>query len=133
MGSSDVLRVFDIADQDGTTRYVGVRPQAGHTIDLSAALHRAASGSWQGAAGRASQSGRVGATTPAFVQVTAPAGPSFNFDAIVLQNNNGGSGSFTIYADTQKPTGSVTINSGAQYTNSPTVSLSLSATNPTAG
>jgi hypothetical protein len=45
-------------------------------------------------------------------------------------NNNSGSGSYTLYRDTTTPSGTVSINGGATYTNSSTVTLALSASNP---
>jgi L-threonylcarbamoyladenylate synthase len=55
------------------------------------------------------------------------------FDALVVQNNNGGSGSYTLYRDTAAPSGTISVNSGAAFSKSTSVTLNLSAANPTAG
>jgi hypothetical protein len=60
---------------------------------------------------------------------TSPTGA----DALVVQNENGGTGGFTLFRDTAAPAGTVSVNSGATATSSTNVTLNLSATNPTAG
>ena len=69
---------------------------------------------------------------PAFVSYNTGADPG-QFDGVVVVNNNGGAGSYTLYRDTAVPSGTVAINGGAASTNNPSVTLTLNATNPTSG
>jgi hypothetical protein len=132
MASSNVARVYDTALNTGTTYFLGLRPTAGNTSNYSLALHSASRGSEQGRPNAVADSGGVPPGAPAFIQYNTAADPT-QFDGLVVVNNNGGSGSYTLYRDTAVPTGTVTIDGGAPSTNSTTATLSLSATNPTAG
>jgi hypothetical protein len=132
MGASNVIRVYDLNDATGTTYFLGLRPSAGNTSNYRISVHLNGNGTYQGAPQEASTSGNVTPGSPAFVSVNTGASPS-GFDALVVQNNNGGSGSYTLYKDTAAPSGTISINSGAKYTKSTGVTLNLSATNPTSG
>jgi hypothetical protein len=132
MAASNVVRVYDMFDTTGTTYFVGLRPAAGNTSVYRVSLHLNGSGTYQGANNDAATSGNVAAGQPAFASVNTGASPT-GFDAAVVQNNNGGSGSYTLYRDTAAPSGTISVNSGAAFTNSTNVTLNLSATNPTAG
>ena len=132
MGASNVIRVYDLNDATGTTYFLGLRPSAGNTSNYRISVHLNGNGTYQGAPQEASTSGNVTPGSPAFVSVNTGASPS-GFDALVVQNNNGGSGSYTLYKDTAAPSGTISINSGATYTKSTGVTLNLSATNPTSG
>jgi hypothetical protein len=50
---------------------------------------------------------------------------------VVVLNNNGGTGSYTIFTDFTVPTGSININGGAATTSSHSVTLNLAASNRT--
>jgi hypothetical protein len=132
MGASNVVRVYDMSDATGTTYFVGLRPSAGNTSNYRISVHLNGNGTYQGSNNASATSGNVAPGQPAFVSVNTGASPS-GFDALVVQNNNGGSGSYTLYRDTAAPSGTVSVNSGATFTNSTNVTLSLSATNPTSG
>jgi hypothetical protein len=132
MGASNVIRVYDMNDATGTTYYVGLRPAAGDTSNYRISMHLNGNGTYQGSNQATGTSGNVTPGSPAFVSVNTGASPS-GFDALVVQNNNGGSGSYTLYRDTVAPSGTISINSGATYTKSANVTLNLSATNATAG
>jgi hypothetical protein len=132
MNFSDIVRVFDSFDQTGSTVFVGLRPEPGNTSDYSLAVHSAAGPNTQGAPLAVASSGRVGSGNPAFVQYSTGANPS-DSDGVVVVNNNGGAGTFTLYRDTATPTGAVQVNGGATATNSTAATLTLSATNPTSG
>jgi hypothetical protein len=132
MSSSDVARVDDTFLNTGTTYFFGLRPKAGNTSQYSLTLHSASSGSYQGRSFAVLDSTESSPGTPLFVQHATGADPS-QFDGVVVVNNNSGSGSYNLYRDTAAPSGTVSIDGGAQSTNSPTLHLTLSATNPTAG
>jgi hypothetical protein len=132
MGASNVIRVYDMSDNTGTTYYLGLRPNAGNTSSYRMSVHLNGTGTYQGSNQDAASSGNVTPGSPAFVTVNTGASPA-GFDALVVQNNNGGSGSYTLYRDNAVPSGTISINSGATYTKSNTVNLNLSASNPTAG
>jgi hypothetical protein len=132
MGPGDVVRVYDTLDSPSTTYYVGLRPNGGNTSNYRLSLHLHGGGDFQGSNQAAASSGNTSAGSPAFLNVNTGSATS-DYDAVVVQNNNGGSGSYTLYRDTAAPSGTISINSGATYTKSTLVSLGLSATNPTAG
>jgi hypothetical protein len=95
-------------------------------------MHLNGNGTYQGSGNESATSGNVAPGQPAFATVNTGASPG-GFDALVVQNNNGGSGSYTLYRDTAAPSGTISINSGASFTKSTSVTLNLSATNPTSG
>jgi hypothetical protein len=132
MGAGNVVRVYDMSDATGTTYFVGLRPAGGNTSNYRISVHLNGNGSYQGSNAESATSGNVAPGSPAFAVVNTGASPS-GFDALVVQNNNGGSGSYTLYRDRLAPTGTISVNSGATYTKSASVTLNLSATNPTAG
>jgi len=132
MGSGNVIRVYDLNDVTGTSYFVGLRPSAGNTSNYRISAHLNGNGTYQGANNASATSGNVAPGQPAFLTLNTGASPS-GFDALVVQNNNGGSGSYTLYKDTAAPSGTISVNSGATFTKSTSVTLNLSATNPTAG
>jgi hypothetical protein len=132
MGSGNVVRVYDMFDNTGTTYFVGLRPSAGNTSNYRISVHLNGNGTYQGANNESATSGDTAPGSPAFAQVNTGASPT-GFDALVVQNNNGGSGSYTLYKDTAAPSGTISVNSGATFTKSTGVTLNLSATNPTPG
>ena len=132
MGASNVIRVYDMSDATGTTYYIGLRPNAGNTSNYRVSVHLNGNGGYQGSNQESATSGNTAPGQDAFLSVNTGASPS-GFDAVVVQNNNGGSGTYTLYRDTVAPTGTINVNSGATYTNNPNVTLNLSATNATAG
>jgi len=132
MGAGNVVRVYDLSDVTGTTYFMGLRPNAGNTSNYRISVHLNGNGTYQGSNNASATSGNVTPGQPAFVTVNTGASPS-GFDALVVQNNNGGSGAYTLYRDTAAPSGTISVNSGAAFANSTSVTLSLSATNPTSG
>jgi hypothetical protein len=132
MGGSNVVRVYDMFNSTGTTYFVGLRPAAGNTSNYRVSLHLNGNGTYQGANNASANSGNVAPGQPAFASVNTGSSPT-GFDAVVVQNNNGGSGSYTLFRDTAAPSGTISVNSGATFTNNTSVTLNLSATNPTAG
>jgi hypothetical protein len=132
MGASNVIRVYDVFDNTATTYFVGLRPDAGNTSNYRVSAHLNGNGGYQGSNQVAATSGNVTPGQPAFLTVNTGTSPT-GFDAVVVQNNNGGSGTYTLYRDTAAPSGTISINSGATYANNANVTLNLSATNPTAG
>jgi hypothetical protein len=132
MGAASLIRVYDMFDATGTTYYLGLRPHAGNTSNYRVSVHLNGNGTYQGANGEAATSGNVTPGAPAFAAVNTGASPT-GYDALVVQSNNGGAGSYTLYRDTAVPAGTISINSGATYTKSATVTLNLSAANPTSG
>ena len=132
MGASNVIRVYDMLDSTGTAYFLGLRPNAGNTSNYRISVHLNGNGGYQGANNATATSGNVAPGQPVFTTVNTGSSPT-GFDALVVQNNNGGSGGYTLYRDTAAPSGTISINSGATYTNSTNVTLNLSATNPTAG
>src|SRR5581483_9927745 len=132
MGSAALGRVYDTFLSSGTTYYLGLRPAAGNTSNYALDLHSATPGAYQGRPSAVADSGNVPPGQPALIHYATTADPS-QFDGIVVLNNNGGSGSYTLYRDTQAPSGTISIDGGAAVTYSTTLSLALSATNPTPG
>jgi hypothetical protein len=132
MGSSDTVDVFDSFLNTGTTYFLGLRPAGGNTSIYTFALHSASNGNEQGAPAAAVAVRRSPAGQPAFLSFATGAQPT-QWDGVVVANDNGGSGSYTLYRDTASPSGSVSINGGAAWTTNPNVSLALAASNPTAG
>ena len=131
MNAADVVRVYDTLDATSTTYYLGLRPHPGNTSNYRVSVHLNSNGSFQGSNNYAATTGNVTPSSPALLSVNTGSSPS-GYDAVVVQNNNGGSGSYTLYRDTGAPTGTLSINAGAAYTTTPAVTLTLSATNPTA-
>lgn len=132
MDASDIIGVFQMADATGTTYHLGLRPSDGNTSSYRVSVHLNGNGTYQSSNDPAATSGTVPAGSPAFLTVSTGASPT-GADALVVQNDNGGSGGFTLFRDTAAPSGTVSINSGAAATGSTNVTLNLSATNPTAG
>jgi hypothetical protein len=132
MGSGNIVRVYDLFDSTGTTYFLGLRPNAGNTSNYRISVHLNGNGTYQGANNESATSGNVTPGQPAFASVNTGSSPT-GFDALVVQNNNGGSGSYTLYRDTAAPSGTISVNSGAAFTNSTSVTLGLAATNPTSG
>jgi hypothetical protein len=132
MAAGNVIRVYDMNDTTGTSYFLGLRPAGGNTSSYRMSVHLNGNGTYQGSGNESATTGNVAPGTPAFLTVNTGASPS-GFDALVVQNNNGGSGSYTLYRDTAAPSGTITVNSGAAFTKSTSVTLNLSATNPTAG
>ena len=132
MNATDVVRVYDTLDATSKTYYLGLRPNPGNTSNYRVSVHLNGNGSFQSSNNYAASTGNVTPTSPAFLTVNTGSSPS-GYDAVVVQNNNGGSGSYTLYRDTAAPSGALSINAGAHYTTTPAVTLTLSATNPTAG
>jgi hypothetical protein len=132
MGTSNVIRVYDMFDSTGTAYHLGLRPAAGNTSNYRISVHLNGNGTYQGAPNESATSGNVVPGTPALTSVNTGASPT-GFDALVVQNNNGGSGSYTLYRDTVAPSGTVSIDGGAVSTKSTALQLGLSASNPTAG
>ena len=132
MAGANVVRVYDLLDNTGTTYFLGLRPSAGNTSNYRISVHLNGNGTYQGANNASATSGNVAPGQPAFTSVNTGSSPN-GFDALVVQNNNGGSGSYTLYKDTAAPSGTISVNSGATFTKSTGVTLNLSATNPTAG
>ncbi|HEY8745862.1 MAG TPA: hypothetical protein VIU62_22470, partial [Chloroflexota bacterium] len=130
--TSSVIRVYDSFLNTGTTYSFGLRPAAGNTSKLSLTLHSASNGNQQGRFSAVADSGAGTVGQPAFISANTGANPG-QYDGVVVINNNGGSGSYTIYEDTAAPTGTININGGASTTSSTSVTLDLTASNPTAG
>lgn len=132
MGASNVARVYDTFLDTATTYFLGLRPNAGNTGNYSLTLHSASGGNQQGRPSAVADSGDVAPGSPAFVQYNTGADTS-QYDGVVVVNNNGGNGTYTLYQDTAAPSGTIKIDGGATSTNNTTLNLKLSATNPTAG
>ena len=132
MAAANVVRVYDTFDNTSTTYYVGLRPGVGNTSNYHVSVHLNGGGGYQGSNQDAATSGNVAPGAAAFLSVNTGSSPT-GFDAIVVQNNNGGSGAYTLYRDSASPSGTVKANGGAAYTSTRHVTLTLSATNPTAG
>jgi len=130
MSSSNVVRVYDVLDNASTTYFIGLRPSGGNTSVYSLAAHLINGGDYQGRGTAVTAANRVAVGSPAFITFTSG---TTAYDGVVVMNDNGGSGSYTLYRDTVAPTGSVSINGGATYTKSTSATLSLSASNATAG
>jgi Bacterial Ig-like domain (group 3) len=128
----DVLRVYDAFLNTGTLYYVGLRPDLFNSSNFSLTIHSASLGAEQGRGSRVSDSGPTPPGQPAFASYNTGADP-LQFDGVVVVNNNFGNGGYTLYKDTAVPTGTISVNAGATYTTSAAVTLTLSATNPTAG
>ena len=132
MGSSSVARVYDTFLNTATTYHVGLRPSAGNSSNYSLTLHSASGSAEQGESSARADSGGVAPGNPLFIQYATGADPS-QYDGVVVLNNNGGSGTYTLYRDAAAPSGTISIDGGAPSTNSTTLHLTLSATNPTSG
>lgn len=132
MGANNVIRVYDMFDSTSTTYFLGLRPTAGSTSNYRISAHLNGNGTYQGSGNELATSGNQAQGLPAFITVKTGASPT-GFDALVVQNNNGGSGSYTLYRDTAAPSGTISIDSGATFTNNTSLNLALSASNPTAG
>jgi hypothetical protein len=132
MDASDIIAVLQLADATGTTYHLGLRPSDGNTSSYRLSVHLNGNGTYQASGQEAATSGDVAPGSPAFVTVNTGASPTGN-DALVVQNDNGGSGGFTLYRDTASPSGTISVDSGAASTSSTQVTLNLSATNPTDG
>ena len=102
MGVSNVARVYDSFLSTGTRYFLGLRPAAGNTSNYSLALHSASGGNEQGRGAAVADSGGVAPGSPALIQYNTGADPS-QYDGVVVVNNNGGSGGYTLYRDTARP------------------------------
>ena len=132
MAAGNVIRVYDSFENSGTTYYYGLRPNVGNTSIYTLALHSASAGSYQGAGGPVAVVRRNPAGQPAFISFATGANPN-QWDGVVVGNDNSGAGTYNLYRDTAAPSGTVSIDGGAAATNSTSATLTLSATNPTAG
>jgi hypothetical protein len=132
MAAANVIRVYDTLLSTGTTYHLGLRPSPSNTSIYTFALHSASSGNYQGAPGAAAVAHRTAAGVPSFLTFSTGVQPT-QYDAVVVGNDNGGSGSYTLYRDTASPTASVSINGGAPATNNTNVALTIGGTNPTVG
>ena len=132
MGSSNVGRIYDVSDATGTTYFYGLRPNAGNTSVYSLRAHKASAGNFGSAASPAASAINIPAGTAGFISYATGADPTA-FNAVTVVNENAGSGSYTLYRDTQAPSGTIAINNGAAGTNNVNVTLNLTATNPTSG
>jgi len=132
MAASDTIRIYDTYLTPGMTYYIGLRPSPQNSSALSLALHSASRGNQQGRGSAVADSGPSAAGQPAFISYATGADPT-QYDGLVVVNDNGGAGAYTLYEDTAAPTGAVIINNGDVSTTNPAVSLNLSATNPTGG
>jgi hypothetical protein len=132
MGSADVARVYDTFDSTATNYFFGLRPSSGNTSIYSLDVHSASGAPEQGRPQATAGSTSSSPGQPTFIQRNTGASPTA-FDGVVALNDNSGSGGYTLYRDTQAPTGTIKIDGGAKATNSTTLSLTLNATNPTAG
>lgn len=129
-----VVGVYDTFLNSATKYYLGLRPNGGidNNSNYSLTLHSASKGNLQGRAGAVADSGPTPPGQPAFITYDTGSDPS-QTDGVVVLNNNGGAGSFNLYRDTARPSGSLHINGGATYTNNIHVTLNPSASNPTLG
>ena len=132
MGSADVARVYDSFLSPATTYFLGLRPNPGNSSNYSLTLHSASDGSYQGRSSAVADSGGVAPGSPALIQYSTGSDPT-QYDGVVVLNNNGGSGGYTVYRDTAAPTGTISIDGGAASTSNTTLNLTLSASNPTSG
>src|SRR5207248_980088 len=96
MSFSNVARVYDSLLGSGTQYFFGLRPSAGNSSNYSLVLHSASRGAEQGRPTAAADSGGVAPGTPAFISYNTGADPT-QFDGLVVVNNNGGSGGYTLY------------------------------------
>lgn len=129
MAAADVVRVYDTFLSTGTTYHLGLRPTAGNTSNYSFTLHSGSNANQQGRPQAVADSGNVAPGQPAFLTYATGTSTS-QYDGVVVLNNNGGAGSYSVYVDSAVPSGTITINGGATYTHSQSVTLGLSASNP---
>ncbi|MCA9973523.1 MAG: hypothetical protein KC425_25065 [Anaerolineales bacterium] len=134
MSSGQVLRVWD-ADMDaGVRKYFAVKPTSGNA-DLGMGLHDSdpatASSYYQGRSQAVVTADANGAGGDEFMNYQAAVGDWYGL--VVWNNGATTSTSFYLYADTDAPTGSVSVNGGAAYATSTAVTLSLSGTDAESG
>jgi hypothetical protein len=132
MGTQDVASIRDSFQNAGVPVYVRVVPSSASQQGEVALLgdDPATASTWvQGRSAAKADSGVSAAGQP-FGFVYTP-GVSEYYGLLLM--NAAGSGTYTLYVDTAAPTGTISVNSGATYTKSTNVTLSLSATNPTSG
>jgi hypothetical protein len=127
MVANDVVRIWDNYASSGVRKYFAIRPIAGDA-DLGMALY--ASDSANSATWYQGRSTFVVSVdfNGAGASETMDYQPAVSDWMGLVAFNNGLSATttFYLYADTTAPTGSVSINSGASYSNSTSVTLNLS-------
>jgi hypothetical protein len=130
--AASVVRIYDALLNTATTYFVGFRPDPGNSANTSLTLHSASRGNEQGRPNAVADTFGVAPGQPGFVSYATGADPT-QFDGVVVVNNNGGAGTYKLYLDSAVPTGTISINSGAAFTNQSNVTLTLAASNPTGG
>lgn len=128
MTSSQVVRVWNSWLTEGVRIYFALKPISGEA-DLGMALHDtdpASASSWyQGASQRVVAADSSGAGGDEYMSYETT---SSDILGLVVWNNSASStSSFYLYVDTTAPTGSISINDGAAYTDVTGVSLELQA------
>ncbi len=128
MTSNNVVRVWDVFLNGGTSYYFAVRPISGDA-NLGAALHKsreADPASWyQGRPSNVAFADNSGPGGAEFLSYEAQETDWYGF--VVINNGATTDTSYMIYIDTTPPSGSLTINNGSVYANSITGTLNISA------
>jgi hypothetical protein len=129
-----VVRIFDTQHQAGVRKYYRVEPASG-SPDLGMALLESSEGNpgthHQGRSSAVALADDQGAGVWEWMNWQS-ATTDWN-GLVIFRNDAGGAASFTLYADTTAPTGSVTINNGSFSTPTSNVSLSLPASDAETG
>ena len=125
-GAGDIVQPLDLGVSAGQTEYIGVVPDAGLGVSVQTfESDGTQAGSVLGRPDFTASSGVGGAGTPVYLQYTPAAD---GFDGLVVVNENGVAGNYTLYRDDAVPTGTVTIDGGTTQTYDTSVDLTLAAT-----
>jgi hypothetical protein len=134
MSPSQVLRVWDSYLAAGVRKYFAIKPVSGNA-DLGMALYDSdpgTSSTWY--QGRSQSLVLVDAAGPGGDEYMNHQTGTSDWMGLVVWNNGATSTTtFYLYTDTSAPTGSISINGGAPYVNTTSVTLNLSASDGETG
>lgn len=134
MTPSQIIYVWDTVFSNGIRKYFAVNPESGNA-DLGIALHDtnpASPSSWyQGASQSVVAADSLVAGGDEFISYETST--SDNLGLVVWNNGASSTTTFYLFVDTNAPSGSISLNGGAGYSDSTAVTLDLVASDPQTG
>ncbi|WP_188113377.1 hypothetical protein [Nocardioides humilatus] len=122
-GAGDIIKTYDASVLANVTQYVGVVPTPGLNVSLHAHVSNGTpAGSVQSRQAAAASGTTAGTGEPEFLSYTIGTG---DWTGLVVLNESGTAGDYTLYRDTAAPTGTVQVDGGNAQTYDTNVDLSL--------
>lgn len=134
MTTSQVVRIWDSSHATGVRKYYALKPYSGDA-NLGMALYASETGTsatwYQGKSQAVAAADLAGAGGSEFISYQSST--SDYLGLVVFNNSATTSTSYYLFMDTSAPTGTISVNSGATYTNTTSVTLNLSAADAETG